>query len=71
MAVPPARTGGLRAAIWYARGIDKESPIFRMAILHRHSIKPHGGMVRLMPACIHMRGSDESQAPLQNAAAAT
>ena len=59
----------------YARGINKEeSLIFRMAILHHHSIKPHGGVGGRTPAeaaGIDIRGSDKWLTLIQNAVAAT
>ena len=65
---------GLAGRFRYTRGINKESPIFRMAILRHHSSKPHGGIGGRTPAeaaGIDIRGSDKSPIPFQNAAAAT
>ena len=45
-----------------------------MAILHRHSIKPHEGVGGRTPAeatDIDIRGSDKPPTPFQNAAAVT
>ena len=42
--------GGFAGRFRYARGINKESLIFRMAILRYHSIKPHGGIAYRTPA---------------------
>ena len=58
----------------YARGINKEeSLIFRMAIPHHHSIKPHGGIAYRTPAetaGIDIRGADRWLTLIQNAASA-
>lgn len=64
-----------RAAIWYARGMNKEHYlIFRMATLRHNSIKPHGGIAYRTPAeaaGTGIWGADRWLVPVQNAAAAT
>ena len=67
--------GELAGRYMVCRGINREhSLIFRMAILHRHSIKPHAGMAYRTPAeapGIDVRGADRWRTLIQNAAAAT
>ena len=45
-----ASTGGFAGRSRYARGINKESLIFRMAILHHNYTRPHGGIACRTPA---------------------
>ena len=57
----------------HARGINKESLIFRMAILRYHSIKPHGDIACKTPAeaaGIDIRGTGKSSTPFQNVVSA-
>ena len=64
--------GGLAGRFKYARGINKESLIFCMAILHHNYIEPHGGTGGWTPAAagIDIRGSDKWLTPIQNAVSA-
>ena len=57
----------------YARGINKESLIFRMAILHYNYIKPHSGIGNRTPAeaaGIDVQGADRWLTLIQNAVSA-
>ena len=61
------------AVVAYARGITKESLIFRMAILHHNYIRPHGGIAYRMPAKatgIDIQGTDRWLTLIQNTVAA-
>ena len=66
--------GELAGRFRYARGINKEeSLIFRMAILHHRSIRPHGGTggrTLAETAGMDIRSTDKWLTPRQNAAAA-
>ena len=66
--------GGLADHFKYARGINKESLIFRMAILHHNYIRPHGGIGGRTPTeatGIDVRGADKWLTLIQNAVSAT
>ena len=65
--------GGLADHFKYAHGINKESPIFRMTILHHNYIKLHGGIMYRTPAMaagMDIRGSNIWLTLIQNTVAA-
>ncbi len=65
--------GGCAGRFRYARGINKESLIFRMAVLHYDYIKPHGGIGGRTPAGaagINILGTGRWLALIQNAVSA-